>query len=180
VPPNAAEQLALHKQPTRCVGGKLKKEYLPACHECAKQLKPGEERSDCVFEDFRLLQHHKVTGELYEVTAESTATAVADDVAPMERTTADYLISHAAPALITVLDRELTFLKTLATPRVEPRVRERGRGYRELCDVCLTSIFNLRCAWAAHARCRPTHTHTHTHTHAHTRTHTHAPTYTLE
>ena len=129
-PPNAAEQPALHKQPTRCVGGKLKKEYLPACHECAKQLKPGEERSDCVFEDFRLLQHHKVTGELYEVTAESTGTAVADDVAPMERTTAEYLISHAAPALITVLDRELTFLKTLATPRVEPKVRERGCGYR--------------------------------------------------
>jgi hypothetical protein len=67
-----------------------------------------------------LLQHHKVTGELYEVTAESTATAVADDVAPMGRTTAEYLISHAAQALITVLDRELTFLKTLATPRVEP------------------------------------------------------------
>jgi hypothetical protein len=43
-------------------------------------------------------------------------------------------------------------------------VRERGRGYRELCDVCLTSIFNLRCAWAAHARCRPTHTHSHAHT----------------
>ena len=46
--------------------------------------------------DFRLLQHHKVTGELYEVTAESTATAVADDVAPTGRTTAEYLISHAA------------------------------------------------------------------------------------
>ena len=120
LPPNDANQPALRKQPSRCVGGKPKEEYLPACHECAKQLKPGEERSDCVFEDFRLLQNHKVTGELYEVTAESTATAVADDVPPMHRYTAEYLISHAAQALITVLDRELTFRKTLATPRVEP------------------------------------------------------------
>ena len=100
LPPNVVEQPALRKQPSkqpsRCVGGKPKEEYLPACHECAKQLKPGEERSDCVFEDFRLLQRHKVTGELYEVTAESTATAVADDGAPMDPYTAEYLISHAA------------------------------------------------------------------------------------
>jgi hypothetical protein len=132
------------KQPTRCVGGPGKNEYLPACHECAKPVKAGEERSDCVFEDFRMLHGNNVTEDLYAVAADSAA--VADDTVKMDVPTAEFVIRHAAPALLAVLDREIQFLEQAAEREPEPKVRERGRGYRELCDVCLTSIFNLRCA----------------------------------
>ena len=90
------------------------------------------------------MQGDKVTGDLHAV-ATDKPTAPGGEVASMDAQMAEYMILCTAPAMLELLERELNFLEPVAQPKQEPQVRADSRA-RELCDVCLTGIFNLRCA----------------------------------